>query len=123
MCFFSRWLPTVVLLRREWKCVCVTDSDLWLLLQNTSPSSHFSLPCAAHPDPTESGAHEAPSCTWPRTPLEQKDCNRCPVFFTAVIQCCREQLSLFCTVLFFLQNCLWQFVLILYYPGVLQAIK
>lgn len=34
-----------------------------------------------------------------------------------------EQLSLFCTVLFFLQNCLWQFVLILYYPRVLQAIK
>lgn len=28
-----------------------------------------------------------------------------------------EQLSLFCTVLFFLQNCLWQFVLILITQG------
>lgn len=124
MCFFSWWLPMVVLFRREWKCMCVTESDLWSLLQNKFPSSlTFLFLMHLHPDSAEWRAYIAPSHTWLSALLEQKDYNWCTVFFTAVVQCCIEQLSLFCTVLFFLQNCLWQFVLILYYPRVLQAIK
>lgn len=76
-----------------------------------------------HMDSTELYACIAPPHTWESALLEQRTTTDVLFSLLELSSAAVEQLSLFCTVLFFLQNCLWQFVLILYYPGVLQAIK
>lgn len=101
----------------DWLCreVAVANSGSALLWSPLLLLLHL------HPDPADFCAWETPCHTWLSALRETTTATLVSLLHLA--PAAAERLVLFCTVLFSPQNCLWPFVLLLYYPGVLQAIK